>query len=142
MTEKFDLHGFLPFVLHHTSEKVSFGFRDIYRDRYRMTRSEWRVLATLGQYGPQTATDIGTRTGLHKTKVSRAVTSIEARRWLKRQQDETDRRIALITLTKQGESAFASLKEAGITYNQKVRAHLGERDFDTLIDLLAKLENM
>ncbi|OKH86680.1 MarR family winged helix-turn-helix transcriptional regulator [Thalassospira sp. TSL5-1] len=142
MTEKFDLHGFLPFVLPHTSEKVSFGFRDIYRDRYRMTRSEWRVLATLGQYGPQTATDIGTRTGLHKTKVSRAVASIEARRWLKRQQDETDRRIALITLTKQGESAFASLAKAGITYNQKVRNHLGEQDFDALMTLLGKLESM
>ena len=142
MTEKFDLHAFLPFVLHHTSEKVSFGFRDIYRDRYRMTRSEWRVLATLGQYGAQTATDIGTCTGLHKTKVSRAVASIEARRWLKRQPDEKDRRFALITLTKQGESAFKSLAEAGMTYNQKVRAHLGEQDFKALMTLLGKLENM
>lgn len=142
MTEKFDLDGFLPFVLHHTSEKVSFGFRDIYRDRYRMTRSEWRVLATLGQYGPQTATGIGTRTGLHKTKVSRAVASIEARHWLKRQQDENDRRIALISLTRQGESAFASLATAGIAFNQKARAHLGGQDFDALMNLLGKLEAM
>lgn len=142
MTEKFDLHGFLPFLLHHTSEKVSLGFRDIYRDRYKMTRSEWRVLATLGQYGPQTATDIGTRTGLHKTKVSRAVHSIETRRWLNRRQDEDDRRIHLIELTKQGQSAFLSLCQAGVTYNQKAHDFLGDKDFDALVTLLGKLNHM
>ncbi|WP_430471095.1 MarR family winged helix-turn-helix transcriptional regulator [Thalassospira lucentensis] len=142
MKTEFDLHSFLPFLMHHASEKVSFGFRDIYRDQYRMTRSEWRVLATLGQYGALTATEIVTHTGLHKTKVSRAVFSIERRRWLKRRQDEQDRRIQRLELTSQGQSAFASLCKAGIAYDQKVRDFLGEDDFSRLSALLTKLNDL
>lgn len=142
MKSAFDLHSFLPFLMHHASEKVSLGFRDIYRDRYRMTRSEWRVLATLGQYGALTATEIVTHTGLHKTKVSRAVFAIEQRRWLKRRQDENDRRIQRLELTTQGTSAFTSLCEAGVAYNRKVRNFLGEDDFTRLSDLLTKLNDL
>lgn len=142
MKSQFDLHSFLPFLMHHASEKVSLGFRDIYRDRYRMTRSEWRVLATLGQYGALTATEIVTHTGLHKTKVSRAVFSIEKRRWLKRRQDEKDRRIQRLELTAQGLSAFTSLCEAGVAYNRKVREFLGDDDFARLSDLLLKLNDL
>ena len=142
MKSEFDLHSFLPFLMHHASEKVSLGFREIYRDRYRMTRSEWRVLATLGQYGALTATEIVTHTGLHKTKVSRAVFSIEKRRWLKRNQDEKDRRIHRLELTGQGMSAFQSLCKAGIAYNRKVRDFLGEDEFKRLSDLLQKLNGL
>ena len=142
MKSQFDLHSFLPFLMHHASEKVSLGFRDIYRDRYRMTRSEWRVLATLGQYGALTATEIVTHTGLHKTKVSRAVFSIEKRRWLKRRQDEKDRRVQRLELTAQGLSAFTSLCEAGVAYNRKVREFLGDDDFARLSDLLLKLNDL
>ena len=142
MKSEFDLHSFLPFLMHHASEKVSLGFREIYRDRYRMTRSEWRVLATLGQYGALTATEIVTHTGLHKTKVSRAVFSIEKRRWLKRRQDETDRRIHRLELTSQGISAFQSLCEAGIAYDRKVRDFLGEDEFKRLSGLLEKLNGL
>lgn len=139
---EFDLHRFLPFLMHHASEKVSLGFRDIYRDRYRMTRSEWRVLATLGQYGRLTATEIVTHTGLHKTKVSRAVFSIEQRRWLRRVQTENDRRVHRLELTSQGQSAFQSLCEAGIAYDKKVRDFLGDVDFKRLSDLLTKLNDL
>jgi DNA-binding MarR family transcriptional regulator len=142
MKSEFDLHSFLPFLMHHASEKVSLGFREIYRDRYRMTRSEWRVLATLGQYGALTATEIVTHTGLHKTKVSRAVFSIEKRRWLKRRQDEKDRRIHRLELTSQGVSAFQSLCEAGIAYDRKVRDFLGEDEFKRLSGLLEKLKGL
>ncbi|MDG4720840.1 MULTISPECIES: MarR family winged helix-turn-helix transcriptional regulator [Thalassospira] len=142
MKSEFNLHSFLPFLMHHASEKVSLGFRDIYRDRYRMTRSEWRVLATLGQYGALTATEIVTHTGLHKTKVSRAVFSIEQRRWLKRCQNENDRRLHLLELTAQGLSAFRALCDAGVTYDRKVRDFLGEDDFKLLSGLLTKLNDL
>ncbi|CAM3500297.1 MarR family winged helix-turn-helix transcriptional regulator [Thalassospira profundimaris] len=142
MKSEFDLHSFLPFLMHHASEKLSLGFRDIYRDRYRMTRSEWRVLATLGQYGALTATEIMTHTGLHKTKVSRAVFSIEKRRWLKRFQDENDRRVHRLDLTAQGKSAFTSLCEAGVAYDRKVRDFLGEDEFKRLSDLLKRFNDL
>ncbi|WP_417813238.1 MarR family winged helix-turn-helix transcriptional regulator [Thalassospira alkalitolerans] len=142
MKSEFDLHSFLPFLMHHASEKISLGFRDIYRDRYRMTRSEWRVLATLGQYGALTATEIIAHTGLHKTKVSRAVFSIEQRRWLKRGQDQNDKRIHRLELTSQGNSAFNALCDAGAAYNQKVHDFLGADDFKRLSDLLEKLNDL
>ena len=74
MTAKdFDLDLFLPYLLNQAAETTSFGFHAVYRDRYGMTRTQWRVLANLGKFGAMTARDICAISHIEKTKVSRAV---------------------------------------------------------------------
>ena len=87
------LEDFIPYRLNKAAEAVSQRFASIYRDRYGLTRPEWRTLATLGQFGILTATAIGAHSSMHKTKVSRAVFTLEKRRWLSRKRDDIDRRI-------------------------------------------------
>ncbi|MET0169638.1 MAG: MarR family transcriptional regulator, partial [Aliihoeflea sp.] len=52
-----ELETFLPYRLNRLADAVSRDFSSIYRDRHGMTRPEWRLLATLGQYGTMTATE-------------------------------------------------------------------------------------
>ena len=73
------LESFLPYRLNRLADAVSREFSRIYRDRYGLTRPEWRLLATLGQYGTMTATAVGAHSAMHKTKVSRAVAALEKR---------------------------------------------------------------
>ena len=70
------LEAFLPYKLSRAAELVSLRFARIYKDHAGLTRPEWRILATLGQYGTLTAKAIGAHSSMHKTKVSLCVPSI------------------------------------------------------------------
>ena len=76
-TPEFDLDRFLPYLLNQAAEATSFGFHALYRERYGMTRTQWRVLANIGKFGAMSARDICSRSHVEKTKVSRAVAALE-----------------------------------------------------------------
>ncbi|WP_321334755.1 MarR family transcriptional regulator [Breoghania sp.] len=105
----FDLKDFLPYLLNQAAEQAGLSFQRIYKARYGMLRTEWRVLFHLGRYGPMTAKAIGMRTRMHKTKISRAVSALEARRFLTRTQLENDRRLERLELSAAGRRAYADL---------------------------------
>ncbi len=106
----FDPGTFLPYLLNQAAETTGEGFRKVYRDRYGMLRTEWRVLFHLGHYGDMTARQICDRASLHKTKVSRAVAKLETRRFLSRHILPEDRRNERLALTPQGRAAFDALR--------------------------------
>jgi DNA-binding MarR family transcriptional regulator len=125
---EFELREFLPYLLNQAAEQASLGFRRTYRDRYGMLRTEWRVLAHLGGFGPQTASQIVSRAALHKTKISRAVRALEARRFLERHEDDADRRSAVLHLTHRGQAVYAELAAAAQAYDAALAARFPPED--------------
>ena len=89
---EFDVLQFLPYLLNQAAEQTSREFQRIYRDRYGMLRTEWRVLFHLGKFGALTSHDIVEKAKIHKTKISRAVSALENKGFLKRERDNQDRR--------------------------------------------------
>ena len=120
------LDDFLPYRLARLSEAVSNEIRTVYKDMYGLNRPEWRVLAALAEIGPATATQLGTHSAQHKTKVSRAVFALETRRWLTRRADAKDRRAELLELTKAGREAYAALSAPLLTKETEILARLPE----------------
>ena len=106
---KLDLDRFLPYRLDILAEGVSRALSRIYKEKYGLGVPEWRVLAHLGQYAPITARDIGAHSRMHKTKVSRAVATLEALGFLTRNGNDEDRREALLSLTAKGQAAYDDL---------------------------------
>src|SRR3546814_4149085 len=102
------LETFLPYRLNRAAAMSSRQFSHIYRHEFGLTVPEWRVLATLGHRGTASATGIGRDSAMHKTKVSRAVASLQQRRWVAREADEADRRLEHLSLTPAGRAAFRS----------------------------------
>ena len=141
MNEKddFDLQLFLPYLLNQAAEASSLGFTQIYKDRYGMLRTEWRVLFHLGIYGTLTAKEIGERARSHKTKISRAVGALEARRYLKRKRLESDRRVEALELTPAGVSVYNALREEARRYDQTVASQMSEEEHAVLKKLLVRL---
>ena len=43
-SDTFDLQLFLPYLLNQAAEESSLSFQRVYKDRYGMLRTEWRVL--------------------------------------------------------------------------------------------------
>ena len=135
----FDLQDFLPYLLSQATETVSAEFQRHYKDRYGMLRTEWRVLFHLGRYGPMTATEIGTRARVHKTKVSRAVAALDAKRFLTRQVVSDDRRQATLQLTRAGTAAFDDLYQAARDFDARLMGQLSPKDGARLKRCLTRL---
>lgn len=135
-----DLENFLPYRLHRIAGVVSNRARDIYRRKHKLTVPEWRVLATLGQFGLLTANDIGRHSAMHKTKVSRAVAALEERRWLVRETNEADRREAFLKLTKQGRRTYEEIVPDLIGFEDRLQEELGAAAAEQLLSALARLE--
>lgn len=136
------LESFLPYRLNRLADAVSREFSRLYRERYGLTRPEWRLLATLGQYGTMTATAVGAHSAMHKTKVSRAVAALEKRRWLKRTTDADDRRIEQLTLTAEGLRIYREMVPIAEAFQRQLSkamsaARLAEFDYG-----LEQLENL
>jgi DNA-binding MarR family transcriptional regulator len=136
------LEEFLPYRLNRLADAVSRDFARIYRDRHGMTRPEWRLLATLGQFGRVTAKSVGEHSAMHKTKVSRAVRALEERRWLVRNIDPDDRRVEQLELTQAGRKVYRELVPLAKSFEAQLLARMDGEDAETLLVGLKALEKV
>ena len=133
------LQFFLPYLLNQAAEASSLEFQQIYKSRYGMLRTEWRVLFHLGLYGRLTASDIGQRARMHKTKISRAVHRLNERRFVDRTRNEDDRRVEYLSLTRQGQAAYDDLRAVARRYDAALMDALDPAEADVLRRALLKL---
>lgn len=137
--QNFDLTLFLPYLLNQAAEASSLEFQQIYKAKYGMLRTEWRVLFHLGVYGRMTASEIGQRANMHKTKISRAVQRLCERRFVTRTRDDADRRVEHLALTALGQAAYADLHRVAQKYDADLTASLTGAERDALQKMLLKL---
>lgn len=137
--DDFDLQIFLPYLLNQAAEEASLSFQQVYKSRYGMLRTEWRVLFHLGIYGEMTAKEIGDRAKMHKTKISRAVQKLAERRFLTRVRDDADRRSEKLSLTSVGRAAYEDLRSVAAKHDASLTQNFGEADVRRLRDMLITL---
>ena len=140
--DDFDLRNFLPFLLNQAAEESSLDFQKVYKNRYGMLRTEWRVLFHLGNYGEMTAKQIGERAKMHKTKISRAVHKLEQRRYLRRTRDENDRRMERLTLTPAGLTVYRELRDIARDYDARLAGMFTTGEAVLLRMMLRRLAGM
>lgn len=142
MTQDFDLKDFTPYLLNQAADATSLRFQKLYKSKYGMLRTEWRVLFHLGGYGDMTAKEICTRAGLHKTKVSRAVRALQDKRFLQRTEVPEDRRHEILKLTPQGERVFNDLVGDAKRFDEKLASRFTTDELDTLKRVLVRLADL
>lgn len=142
MTQDFDLKDFTPYLLNQAADATSLRFQKLYKSKYGMLRTEWRVLFHLGGYGDMTAKEICTRAGLHKTKVSRAVRALQDKRFLQRTEVPEDRRHEILKLTPQGERVFNDLVGDAQRFDAKLASRFTTDELDTLKRVLVRLADL
>jgi len=140
--DDFGLLDFLPYLLNQAAEESSLAFQEVYKGRYGMLRTEWRVLFHLGMYGQMTAKEIGERSRMHKTKISRAVQRLAERRFLTRTRDDRDRRSEHLDLTSAGMAAYRDLRNVAEEYDRKLEAQFTRGEVAMLRVMLRRLAGM
>ncbi len=99
----------------------------------------FRLLAALDEFGPASQADLGRRTGIDRSDIVAAVSSLVASRLVSRESDPDDRRRNVIAITARGAETLQRLDSAVAAVQDAVLEPLSERERATLARLLAKL---
>lgn len=135
------LATFLPYRLNVLAAVVSEGLARSYSARFGIGIPEWRVLATVAEFGSITAKAIGLHAHMSKVKVSRAAASLAERGLLHRSANEADLREAFLALTPAGRDLFARIEPLALAYADDLTATLSPDDLaalDRLIEALTR----
>ena len=103
------LEMFFPYRLAVLAEQVSLATAQVYRERFALTRDEWRVLAALAHQGEIRAADVKDRTTLDKMQVSRALARLEAQGLVARAPDPDDGRASRVRLLPAGAALYRKI---------------------------------
>lgn len=138
----FDLKDFTPYLLNLAAETSSARFQAYYKDHYGMLRTEWRVLFHLGRYGPLTAKEICERARINKTKVSRAVSALNTKRYLSRKEQDEDRRLETLRLTAAGQKVFKDLYKEAAHFDQEMMSRFTVQERAILHECLTQIAEL
>jgi DNA-binding MarR family transcriptional regulator len=136
-----ELAGFVPYRLNRLAVGVSNHLSDIYRERFGLDVSEWRVMATVGSRHGCTAQHIAESTRMHKTRVSRAVAHLEERELIERASSAADRREREVRLTKAGRRMYAELVPLVLERERELLACLSKEQLRGFLAGMEALES-
>jgi DNA-binding MarR family transcriptional regulator len=108
--------------------------------RFGITRREWRVIARLAQEHELLSSELAERIQLDRARTSRAVTSLVAKKLVRRQAGESDRRQARLALTERGRALHRELFPLVCEINRGLLASLPAQDVQRLDGMLAALQ--
>ncbi|WP_407331971.1 MarR family winged helix-turn-helix transcriptional regulator [Enterovibrio sp. 27052020O] len=139
--QAFILDDFLPYKLVKTATQVADALAKIYQKEFGISRSEWRVLASLGARDGVLSKDLAKETSMDKVKVSRILNRLEASGIVLRETLENDQRAALIRLTQHGCELYQQIVPRVQTWEQSVLAGLTDGQYRDLYLALDALQH-
>lgn len=108
--------------------------------RYGITRREWRVLALLAQEEGLLSSQLAERARLDRARTSKAITSLVAKKLLRRETRPGDRRQATLALTDEGRAVYAALFPQVQEINRELLAALGAAEVLPLDSMIGRLQ--
>jgi len=107
--------------------------------RQPFTLTEARVVFELAQHERTTATHLGSELGMNPGHLSRILKALHRRGIIERTASETDRRQAILSLTPDGEAAFARLNAASAGEIDRMLSALPASDRDRLVQAMGTI---
>lgn len=115
---KIHLHSFLSYRLNLVSESAAKIVSRVYEREVNLTLRELRVLRTVGSFPGIAHMEMVERVLFEKSLVSRLVSGLVKKSYLKREIDPTDARRLTLTLTKKGTAILRKADKLGLAMNQ------------------------
>jgi DNA-binding MarR family transcriptional regulator len=107
---------------------------------YGITRREWRIIALLAQDEGLLSSQLAQRAQLDRARTSKAITSLVAKKLLRRETSAADRRQAALALTDSGRALYAQLFPQVLEINRELLAALPGREVESLDQALDALQ--
>jgi DNA-binding MarR family transcriptional regulator len=111
-----------------------------YRQEFDVTLPEWRVMSIIALFETTSARDISRSVSTDKAWVGLTVQKLEKRGLVRRVLDKQDGRRTLVSLTRQGKEVHDAIMANARRRQRRLLATLGEKDAETLIACLDRLQ--
>ncbi len=135
----FELQSFLPYLVRVFYVDVSSKVTSTYETQFDMSPAEWRTMAILRPGRSLSATQIVEKSSMDKVIVSRAVSKLTARGWIKIETNNQDRRSKLLHLSQSGVKVYRTIVPKIQSAEKELLHGLSEDQIETLIVLMAKI---
>ncbi len=133
------LETYLPYRLNVLATRVSEALEQLHEQRFGLGTPEWRVIASLGQFGTSTAKQVGQHAHMHKTKVSRAVAELERRKLIERRTNIEDHREAFLSLTDEGRAVYDELAPLALEFARRLAEGIDDHEHSAFDRVLSHL---
>jgi DNA-binding MarR family transcriptional regulator len=140
MSSRLRLAGFFPYRCTRLAERISVALSRTYVERFAIGVAEWRILATLGEYGRMQARDIGLHTNMDKVRVSRAVRQLRDKGHLVSEVVPSDNRATLLGLSATGRRLYRRIAPEALAWESSLLAPLSAEERQTMARIIDKLE--
>lgn len=105
-----------------------------------ITEQQWRVLRVLSEFGRLDAKTLADRASLLFPSLTRIAATLREKGLVTQTRDEKDRRRQFIEITADGQKIIDDRAEQSTQIVAGFKKALGPQDYETLLDLLAKLD--
>lgn len=130
----------LPIALIRAREGLMAPIREMLSDT-GITEQQWRVLRVLSEYGAIDSSTLADRASILFPSLTRIVATMRDKRFITQTRDEIDRRRQIITITEAGQKIIDERSEQSTQIVTNIRETLGDKNYETLLDLLALLDS-
>jgi DNA-binding MarR family transcriptional regulator len=127
-------------MIRNLSEGMAVSMSQQISGRFRLNWTEWRVLLQLAEHSALTASDIVEYSAMEKSKVSRAIASLEAQDLIVRRVSEEDHRVKLLAITETGMKRYRAIVPRVLDWEKDLIEGLDASEYRDLLFLLEKLK--
>ena len=110
-----------------------------YQQRFGLKLLEWRAMALLGGYEPQSLNELARGAGLEKSYASRTVAGLIGRRLVTSTPDDRDGRGKLFELTRTGKALYRKVFDDAVARSEAWLSVLSDEEGAALMDMLERL---
>ena len=110
-----------------------------YQQRFGLKLLEWRAMALLGGYEPQSLNELACGAGLEKSHASRTVAGLIGRRLVTSAPDDRDGRGKLFELTRTGKALYRKVFDDAVARSEAWLSVLSDEEGTALMDMLERL---
>ena len=110
-----------------------------YQQRFGLKLLEWRAMALLGGYAPQSLNELARGAGLEKSYASRTVAGLIKRKLVSSTQDDRDARGKLFELTRSGKTLYRKVFDDALERSSAWLSVLSAEEGAALMGMLERL---
>lgn len=129
----------LPIALIRAREGVMAPIREMLAET-GITEQQWRVLRVLAEFGRQDTKTLAERACLLFPSLTRILLTLRDKGLITQTRDNVDRRRQFIDITAAGQQIIDDRVDRAAAIVEGFKATLGAQDYETLLDLLARLD--
>ncbi|GLS26232.1 MarR family winged helix-turn-helix transcriptional regulator [Marinibactrum halimedae] len=139
-TAELTLNQYLPHIMANISKRISDNCSHIYSRDTNISVPEWRVMSRVAENPGINSKNIGEITLMDKSKVSRAVKSLEEKHLLIREKSCDDNRVSNLCLTERGLHMYQEIAPKALSWENNLLTALSDSEYQDLLRILDKLD--